>query len=133
MKKIPGESISESHAISLFLRGIKDPDFVMTVEIQKNKDDNNLIQSMISIHKQEMEFTKKGYTEIKLMNKTSHVSEEDDFYLEEDHPFKRYFRKGERYEYLVATSDNIKSKGTFLHVVHRVWQELYAKDRYFVV
>ena len=34
----------ESHALSLFLREIKDTDFYMTVEIQKNKDDDNLMQ-----------------------------------------------------------------------------------------
>ena len=36
----------ESHALSLFLRGIKDADFEMTTEIQKNKDDDNLMHSI---------------------------------------------------------------------------------------
>ena len=35
LKKNPGEAISESHALSLFHRGVKDPGFEMTVEIQK--------------------------------------------------------------------------------------------------
>ena len=32
--------------MSLFLRGIKDTDFEMKVEIQKNKDDDKLMQSI---------------------------------------------------------------------------------------
>ena len=36
----------EIHALSLFLRRIKDTDFEMTAEIQKNKDDDNLMQSI---------------------------------------------------------------------------------------
>ena len=52
----------ESRALSLFLRGIKDTDFEMTVEIQNNKDYNNLMQSVIAIRKQEREAMKSGYT-----------------------------------------------------------------------
>ena len=66
MKKIPGESISESHASSLFLRGVKDPYFEMTVESQNNTDDNIVMQSFIDIRKQEWYVTKKGFTENKL-------------------------------------------------------------------
>ena len=33
----PGEAISESHALYLFMRGVKDPYFEMTVEIHKKK------------------------------------------------------------------------------------------------
>ena len=55
IEKVPGEAISESHDLSLFLRGIKDPDFETTVEIQNNKDDNNLMKYMIDIRKQERE------------------------------------------------------------------------------
>ena len=43
MNNIPGEAISEIHALYLFLRGIKDLDFEMALEIQNNKDDNTLI------------------------------------------------------------------------------------------
>ena len=55
--------------------GIKDPDFDMKLEIQKNKDDNFLIQSVINIRKQEREATNKGYTAIKFSNKMRHVCE----------------------------------------------------------
>ena len=46
LNKITGETILESHALSLFLRRITDTDFEMTAEIQKNKDDDNLMQSI---------------------------------------------------------------------------------------
>ena len=39
----------ESCALYLFLRGVNYLDFEMTVKIQKNKDDNVLMQYMISI------------------------------------------------------------------------------------
>ena len=44
------------------MRGVKDPYFDIKVEIQKNKDDNNLMQSVIDVRKKEREFTKKGST-----------------------------------------------------------------------
>ena len=97
IEKITGEAILESHALSLFLRVINDLDFDMTVEIQNNKDDNTLMQSVIDIHKQEREFTKKGYTDRKFKNKTRRVCEEDDFYLDEGRPFKRSHHQGEKY------------------------------------
>ena len=75
MNKITREAISESRALYLFLMGIKDPDFDMKLEIQKNKDDNFLIQSVINIRKQEREATNKGYTAIKFSNKMRHVCE----------------------------------------------------------
>ena len=53
LNKIPEEFISESHALFLFLRDIKDPDFDRIVEIIKNKDDDDLIQSVVYISKQE--------------------------------------------------------------------------------
>ena len=46
LNKITGETILESHALSLFLRGIKDTDFEMTAEIKRNKDDDKLTQSI---------------------------------------------------------------------------------------
>ena len=55
-----------------------DPDFEMTVETRKNKDDNTLMQSMIYISKQYREVTKEGYTDSKFNNKPRHVCEEDD-------------------------------------------------------
>ena len=39
----------EGHALSLFLRRVKDPDFEMIVEIQNNKYDNTLMQYVIAI------------------------------------------------------------------------------------
>ena len=63
MNKIPGETISESHALFLFLRMILDMCFEETVEIHNNNKDNILIQYMIDIWKQERGVTKKGSTE----------------------------------------------------------------------
>ena len=42
----------ESYALSLFLIGIKDLYFDMKVEIHNNKDENNLVQSVIDVLKQ---------------------------------------------------------------------------------
>ena len=129
MNKILGEAISESRALSLFLSGIKDPDFEMTVETRKNKDDNTLMQSMIYISKQYREVTKEGYTDSKFNNKPRHVCEEDDWYIDKDRPFKTSCRQGERDEDLFVTSYPNKLKGKFLHVVQRVWQKLDSKDK----
>ena len=49
------------------------------------------------------------------------VCEEDDCYLDEDRPFKRDRRQGEKYENLVVTSDHIVFKGILIHVVQVVW------------
>ena len=42
-----------------FLRGVKEPNFEMKLEIQRNKDNNTLIHSVKDIIKQEREVTKK--------------------------------------------------------------------------
>ena len=63
------------------MRGVKDPYFDIKVEIQKNKDDNNLMQSVIDVRKKEREVMKKGSTERKSRNKMRRVCEEDDCYL----------------------------------------------------
>ena len=54
-----------------------------------------------------------------------HVCEEDDFYLEKDCPFKIDRSQGYINEEFVVTSDHIKFKGKFLHVLYRVRKELY--------
>ena len=76
MNNIPGEDISEIHALSLFLRGIKDPGFDMTVEIQRNKYDNKIMHFVIEIWKQEREVMNKLSTERKSRNKMRRVCEE---------------------------------------------------------
>ena len=86
--------MSESQALSLFLRGIKDPDFDMKVEIKKNKDDNTLMQYMIAFQKKERVVMYKGSTERKFRNKIRHVCEEDDCYLDKCRPFKISHRQG---------------------------------------
>ena len=64
--------------MSLFLRGIKDPDFEITVEIQNNKNDNTVMQSVIAIQKQEREVINKGSTESKPRNIMRCFFEEDE-------------------------------------------------------
>ena len=59
--KIPAEVISESHALSLFLRRNKDSGFDMTVKIQNNKYYITLMQSVIAIQIQHVEVMKKGF------------------------------------------------------------------------
>ena len=88
---------------------------------------------MIDIHKQEMEVIKKGSADTKFRNKTRHVCEVDNWYLDKDSPLKKSCHQIEIYEDLIVTSDHIKFKGKLLHVVWRIWQELDSKDRDFVV
>ena len=61
LKKIPGEAISESHGLSLFLRGVKDLDFEMTVEIQRNKYDNTLMMSDFYSKTREVDHEERSY------------------------------------------------------------------------
>ena len=63
------------------MRWIKNPDFEMKVEIQNNKDDNTLMQSVIKIWKNRGGFMKKGSTERKFRDKMRRVCEEDACYL----------------------------------------------------
>ena len=69
----------------------------MTVEIQDNKDDNILMQSVIAIWKKERGFMNKGCTERKFKNKMMHVCEQDDYYIYEYRTFKRARCQGEKY------------------------------------
>ena len=50
----------------------------MTVKIQKNNDDNTLVQYVIDIHKQENNVMNKGSTDRKLRNKMRRVCEDND-------------------------------------------------------
>ena len=60
-----------------------------------------------------------------------HVREEDDCFLKIYCPFKISNRQREREDDPVVTSEQVKSKRKFLHVVQKVWRELYAKDKDF--
>ena len=91
------------------------------------------MQSIITIQKQERDIIKKGFTQSKFNDKTRCICEQYDFYLYEDHPFKRSRYQEEKDEDLVITGGNIKFKGKFPYVVQRVCQELDAKDREFFV
>ena len=71
------------------MRGIKDTDFEITAEIKENKDDDNLMQFVIAIWKQQRKVTNKGSTDSKYRNKMRRVCGEDGCYLHEDIPFKR--------------------------------------------
>ena len=133
LNRIPGEDISESNTLYLVLWGIYDPDFQIILEIQRNKYNNTLMQSVITIRKQEREVMNKRSTNRKPRNKMRRVCEKDYCYLDEYHPLKISRHQGEKDEDLVVTSDKIILKGKLLHVVQRLWQELYAKGIDFFV
>ena len=96
--------------------------FEMTMEIQRNKDDNTIMQYVIDIRKQESGVMNKAYIERKFRNKMRRVCEEDYRYLDKDCTFKIPRRKGDKYENFVVTSDHIRFKGKLLHVVQTVWK-----------
>ena len=112
----------ESHTLYLFLKVVKDPDFEMTVEIQRNKYYFTLMQSVISIQKKYSEIMNKGSIERNFRNKIRRVCKEYDCYIDKYFPFKRPRRQGEKYENLVVTIYHIILKGKLLHVVQSVWK-----------
>ena len=61
-------------------------DFDITVEMQRNKYNNKIMQSVMDIRKKEREVTKKIHTETKFKNKMRHVCEEGDLYLKKYRP-----------------------------------------------
>ena len=91
------------------------------------------MQSIIAIWKQAREVTKKGSTERKLWNQIRIIYEEDYCYLDKYSLFKRDRRQEEKDENLVITSNHIIFKRKILHSVQRLWRELDAKDREFIV
>ena len=52
LNNIPGESISDSHALSMFLHGITDPDFSTFVQIQRNKNEG-LEEAVLALRKED--------------------------------------------------------------------------------
>ena len=96
LNKITGEAILESHALSLFLRGVKDTDFEMTAEIQKNKDDDNLPQSINCYSGTREGVHEERVYRKKIRNKTSHFCKEGDCYIDEDFTFKRAHRQRDK-------------------------------------
>ena len=53
----------------IFFRGVKDPYFDITLEIQKNRDDNTHMQYVNDIHKKEREVKNKISTDRKFRKK----------------------------------------------------------------
>ena len=92
------------------------------MEIQKNRDDNIIIQYVISIRKQEREIMYKRSTESKFSNKPGRFCEEDDLYLDRYCPLKISRCKGEKDEDLFITSDYSIFKRKLIYVVQRVWK-----------
>ena len=82
--------------LALFLGGVKDLDFEMTLEIQKNRYDNTLMHSVIAIQKQERGITKKCSAYKKQSNKLTFVCEDNDLYLDKDRTFKRNRHQGDK-------------------------------------
>eukprot|EP00957_Ditylum_brightwellii_P080986 6160144-Ditylum_brightwellii.AAC.1 len=59
LNKIPGKSLSDSHTLSLFLKGIKDTDYKMFVEIQRNKTEEGLMNAIVVLRKKEQAIVQK--------------------------------------------------------------------------
>ena len=76
LNKIPGEGISKGHAVSMFLKGITDPDYDTTVQIEKNKN-SNLANAVSSIRKYERELLLKRSSDRKLKNRLRRLREDD--------------------------------------------------------
>ena len=114
--------------MSLFLRGIR-------IRILRWHWKSRIIKMIITSYSIWLLFwNKRGGSQRKgLQIENRCVWEEYDWYLYKDRPLKRARRQGEKDEKLVVTSDHIRFKIKFLHVVNIIWQEIYAKDRDFVV
>eukprot|EP00957_Ditylum_brightwellii_P009180 694796-Ditylum_brightwellii.AAC.1 len=52
LNNIPGELISDSHTLSMFLHGISDPDFAMFVQIQRKKNEG-LEEAVLALRKED--------------------------------------------------------------------------------
>ena len=79
----------ESHALSLFLRRITDTDFEMTAEIQKNKDYDNLMQSINCYLGTREGVHEERVYRVKIRSKTCRFCKEGDRFIDKDCPFKR--------------------------------------------
>eukprot|EP00957_Ditylum_brightwellii_P171027 13019392-Ditylum_brightwellii.AAC.1 len=60
LNEIPGEALSNSHALSMFLKGIKGTYYETFVKIQRNKSEEGLMDAIIALRKKgEIEFAEK--------------------------------------------------------------------------
>jgi hypothetical protein len=59
LNNIPGESISDSHVLSMFLHGIIDPNFATLVQIQRNKNEGLEEAALASRKEDQVMFVKK--------------------------------------------------------------------------
>eukprot|EP00957_Ditylum_brightwellii_P170035 12942186-Ditylum_brightwellii.AAC.1 len=53
LNEIPGKALSDMHALSMFLKGMKDTDHETFVKIQRNKSEKGLIDAIIALRKKE--------------------------------------------------------------------------------
>ena len=68
LKKIPGEFISDSHVLLLFLSGITYPYFQMTIQIQQNNG-ISIMDAVIATRKQERKTKAEMSSDINLKNR----------------------------------------------------------------
>ena len=134
--KIPGESLSPSHGVYLFLKNITDPDYKTTVEICQNNG-ADLNACVAAIRKAEKKIARDRASKRKLRTTTRRVEQDDDIdkpdnVQEQSNKRKRpinhnYPNKPKRLKGEVHTND----KGR-IHFRSRDWRQLTDDEKTWV-
>jgi hypothetical protein len=138
LEKIKGEGMSASHAVSVFLRNITDPDYLTTVTFCLNSD-CTLEKCINAIRKQERDIQQKKLTRHRLkatLRRMKTVESDDDESVE--HVSKRQ-KKARRVEKTQEKAENAKFDGELdttdkglLRFNGDCWRKMDDKEKEFV-
>ena len=127
LNEIPGEALSESHAISMFLQGITDPDFETFVKIQRSKNES-LMNAIVALRKEDRELLEKRANNRRFKNKLQRMREEiKDDLVERGRDPKRIQRKYDDVDTLKLTGHGC------IQVLFQMWKDATKEDKDFVV
>ena len=136
LNEIPGEALSNSHALSMFLKGIKDSDYETFVEIQRNKSEEWLMDAIIALRKKERSILQNRKERRIARHRQRRVREEeeddkDNSDNEYSHSFKIRRVKEKSYDHI----DTIRiMKNGYLSVPDQMWaRDLLPEEKKFVI
>ena len=118
VNKTPGESISDSHVLFIFLSGFTYPDFDIIVQIQRNSY-GLLIYAVIVVRKQEIAMNRKLSIVRNMKNRLLRMVRDDEGFSYEKITRKRALRQKNTRNDIMDNRESIRFKGDFITVENK--------------
>ena len=128
LQKIPGESLSDSFAIQLFLKNIEDPEYEITVRYLRNSS-ATLKNCVTTLRKDERDLIQKRIQKRKLRNLTRRIMKEDNRNNQRPSKIRRTHAEDVNKHEMIQLKPSPKG---LLGVDEKVWATLDEKVKSFI-